>query len=62
MSAFPADVTFVDEGDSVRYYSEGYRIFTHPPGSRSRVAQLISELKSGWQGRDDAVRPLSSGR
>lgn len=64
-AAFPADVTFVDADDVVRYYSQ-YRIFSrtpecldrgvlecHSPGTRAQVARLIAELRDGW--RDDAV-------
>ena len=64
-SALPFDVTFVDEHDRVRYFSQGYRIFSrtpdiigtdvvecHSPASKGAVAQLISELKSGR--RDEA--------
>ena len=64
-SAIPADVTFVDSVDVVRYYSE-YRIFSrtpecldrgvlecHSPGTRAQVARLIAELRDGW--REDAV-------
>ena len=65
LAAIPMDVTFVDENDEVRYYSEAYRIFRrtpdaigsnvvdcHSPGVRGRVSQLISELRQGW--RDQA--------
>src|SRR3990170_1171456 len=59
--ALPADVTFLDDTDTVRYYSKGdKRIFKrspsvigkkvqewHPPKSLSKVEQVISELKSG---------------
>lgn len=64
-SAIPADVTFVDADNVVRYYSE-YRIFErtptclgqdviecHPARSRTGIARLISELRDGW--RDDAT-------
>jgi hypothetical protein len=59
------DVTFVDEHNVIRYYSERFRIFNrapedigtdvvgcHSPGTRSRVERLLSELASGW--RDSA--------
>ena len=59
-----ADVTFIDAAGIVRYFSD-YRIFTRPAeslgmhvelchsdASRARVAQLVSELATGW--RDDA--------
>jgi DUF438 domain-containing protein len=64
-AALHADVTFVDADGIVRHYSD-YRIFTRTPdalgthvelchseASRARVAQLISELATGW--RDDAA-------
>ena len=64
-SAIPADVTFVDADNVVRYYSE-YRIFDrtpacldqdvlgcHPPRSRAGIERLISELRDGW--RDEAT-------
>ena len=57
----PLDVTFVDETDTVRYYSKGDdRIFRrtpavigkkvqdcHPKESLDRVIQVVSDLKSG---------------
>jgi len=57
----PVDLTFVDETDTVRYYSRGEdRIFRrtpavigrkvrdcHPQHSLHKVEQVISELKSG---------------
>jgi PAS domain S-box-containing protein len=57
----PLEVSFVDETDSVRYYSKGdRRIFKrspavigrkvpdcHPPKSLPKVLQVVSELKSG---------------
>ena len=57
----PVDLTFVDETDTVRYYSKGgERIFRrtpavigkkvqdcHPKESLHRVNQLVSDLKSG---------------
>jgi len=59
--ALPLDVTFVDETDTVRYYSKGdARIFRrtpavigkkvqdcHPKESLDRVIQVVSDLKSG---------------
>jgi PAS domain S-box-containing protein len=59
--ALPVDITFVDETDTVRYYSRGEkRIFKrspvvigrkvqqcHPPQSIHKVNQVVSELKSG---------------
>ncbi|GAH64858.1 unnamed protein product [marine sediment metagenome] len=57
----PVDVTFVDETDTVRYYSKGDdRIFRrspavigrkvqdcHPRESLDKVIQVVSDLKSG---------------
>lgn len=57
----PVDLTFVDEADTVRYYSRGdKRIFKrtpavigrkvrdcHPQKSLHKVEQVISELKAG---------------
>ena len=59
--ALPLDVTFVDETDTVRYYSRGdARIFRrtpavigrkvqdcHPKDSLDKVSQVVSDLKSG---------------
>ena len=59
--ALPVDVTFVDDTDTVRYYSKGdERIFRrtpaviglkvqncHPRQSLPRVEQVVSELKAG---------------
>jgi len=59
--ALPVEVSFVDETDTVRYYSKGdKRIFRrtpavigrkvqacHPPKSLGKVEQVISDLKSG---------------
>ncbi len=59
--ALPVEVSFVDETDTVRYYSKGdKRIFKrtpavigrkvqdcHPPQSLHKVEQVISDLKSG---------------
>ena len=61
--ALPVDVTFVDETDTVRYYSKGdERIFRrtpavigrkvqdcHPRESLDKVNQVVSVLKSGKQ-------------
>ena len=59
LKALPMDVTFVDEHDVIRYYSD-YRIFNrtpeilgttvqncHPKTSRAEVARIMTELKSG---------------
>jgi len=57
----PVDLTFVDDIDTVRYYSRGdERIFRrtpavigrkvpdcHPPQSLHKVEQVVSKLKSG---------------
>jgi len=59
--ALPVDITFVDDTDTVRYYSKGdQRIFKrtpavigrkvkdcHPRQSLPRVEQVVSELKAG---------------
>jgi PAS domain S-box-containing protein len=59
--ALPVDITFIDETDTVRYYSRGdKRIFKrspavigkkvqqcHPQQSIHKVEQVVSDLKSG---------------
>ena len=59
--ALPVEVSFVDDADTVRYYSKGdKRIFKrtpavigrkvqdcHPPQSLPKMEQVISDLKSG---------------
>jgi len=59
--ALPMEVSFVDDADTVRYYSKGdQRIFKrtpavigrkvqdcHPPQSLHKVEQVINDLKSG---------------
>jgi len=58
--ALPFDVTYVDENDRVRFYSEGMRVFPrspgaigrevrncHPPRSLAKVEQILSEFKAG---------------
>jgi len=61
LDALPVEVSFVDENDTVRYYSKGdKRIFRrtpavigrkvqdcHPKESVHKVEQVISDLKSG---------------
>ncbi|MBA7519227.1 hypothetical protein ES705_11304 [subsurface metagenome] len=61
LDALPVEVSFVDETDTVRYYSKGdKRIFKrtpavigrkvqdcHPPKSLHKVEQVIGDLKSG---------------
>lgn len=56
----PVDLTFVDEHDRVRFYSEGERVFPrspgvigrevrncHPPKSLHKVEQIVTEFKAG---------------
>jgi DUF438 domain-containing protein len=58
--ALPFDVTYVDENDRVRFYSEGERVFPrspgaigrevrncHPPKSLDKVEQILAEFKAG---------------
>jgi PAS domain S-box-containing protein len=59
--ALPVEMSFIDEADTVRYYSKGdERIFKrspavigrkvqdcHPPKSLHKVNQVVSDLKSG---------------
>jgi len=58
----PIDVTFVDEHDRVRFYSEGDRVFPrspavigrevrncHPPDSVDKVERILSEFKAGTE-------------
>jgi len=61
LDALPVEVSFIDDADTVRYYSKGdRRIFKrtpavigrkvqdcHPPKSLPKVEQVISDLKSG---------------
>jgi len=61
LDALPVEVSFVDETDTVRYYSKGdKRIFKrtpavigrkvqncHPPKSLHKVEQVMSDLKLG---------------
>ncbi len=61
LDALPVEVSFVDDADTVRYYSKGdQRIFRrtpavigrkvqdcHPSQSLPKVEQVISDLKSG---------------
>ena len=59
LKALPMDVTFVDEHDIIRYYSD-YRIFNRTPeilgttvqnchsqASRAEVARIMAELRNG---------------
>jgi DUF438 domain-containing protein len=61
LDTLPIDLTFIDEHDVVRFHSR-YRIFDRPSkaigtdvsechsaGTRPGVAQVISELASGWR-------------
>lgn len=56
----PVDVTYVDENDEVRYYSEGERVFPrspgiigrkvqncHPPASVHKVQEIIDAFRAG---------------
>jgi uncharacterized protein len=64
-SAIPADVTFVDAENIVRYFSD-YRIFSRPEScldadvlechrseSRPGIERMLAEFRDDW--RDDAV-------
>jgi len=66
LESLPADVTFADADNIVRFYTGRYRIFNrrpenigtnvvecHSPGTRPEVARLIGELREGW--RDEAT-------
>ncbi len=65
LNHLPVDVTFVDENDTVRFFSERGRIFPrtpavigrrvqlcHPPTSVHRVQRILDDLRSGR--RDEA--------
>jgi len=61
LDALPVEMSFIDDADTVRYYSKGdKRIFKrtpavigrkvqdcHPPKSLHKVEQVISDLRSG---------------
>jgi DUF438 domain-containing protein len=60
LKRLPADITYVDEHDEVRYYSGGDRIFTrmpvvighkvqqcHPPASIAKVQEIIDAFRAG---------------
>lgn len=60
--ALPVDISFVDENDRVRFYSEGDRIFPrspgaigrevrncHPPKSVDKVEAILAAFKAGEQ-------------
>ena len=64
LSALPIDVSFVDEHDEVRFYSEGERVFPrspgvigrkvqncHPPASVHKVQEIIDAFRAGRQDR-----------
>lgn len=60
LGKLPLDVSFVDEHDEVRFYSEGERVFArspgvigrkvqncHPPGSVQKVQAIIDAFRAG---------------
>jgi DUF438 domain-containing protein len=60
LGTLPLDVTFVDENDEVRFYSEGERVFPrspgvigrrvqncHPPASMHKVQQILDAFRAG---------------
>lgn len=60
LTALPFDISFVDEHDRVRFYSEGERIFPrspsaigrevrncHPPKSLDKVEEILAAFKAG---------------
>ncbi len=60
LTALPVDISFVDENDEVRYYSEGERIFPrtpgvigrkvqncHPPASVHKVQEIVDVFRAG---------------
>ena len=62
LKALPLDVTYIDERDIIRYYSD-YRIFKrmpdilgttvqncHKPENRDEVNRVINDLRSGRKG------------
>ncbi len=66
LGVLPFDISFVDENDRVRFYSEGERVFPrspgvigrevrncHPPKSLDKVEQIISEFKAGTKSTAD---------
>jgi len=74
LRALPVDVTYVDENDNVRYYSETkQRIFQrnpaiigrrvqdcHPPQSLARVQRILDDFRSGK--RDEAQFWIQMGK
>jgi DUF438 domain-containing protein len=66
LGALPIDVTFVDENDVVRFYSEGERIFPrspgvigrtvqncHPPASVYKVQEILDAFRAGEKSAAD---------
>ena len=66
LGTLPFDLSFVDEHDEVRYYSEGERIFPrspgvigrtvqncHPPHSVDKVQQIIDAFRAGEKSAAD---------
>jgi len=66
LRSLPFDLTFVDENDEVRYYSEGERVFPrspavigrrvqncHPPKSVHIVQRVVDEFRSGTKDTAD---------
>ncbi len=66
LESLPADCTFADADNITRFFTGRHRIFDRSPeligtsmiechseATRARVAQLVSELATGW--RDEAV-------
>jgi DUF438 domain-containing protein len=60
LTALPVDISFVDEHDEVRFYSEGERIFPrspgvigrrvqncHPPASVHKVQEIVDAFRAG---------------
>ena len=60
LTALPLDISFVDENDEVRFYSEGERIFPrspgvigrrvqncHPPASVHKVQEIVDAFRAG---------------
>ena len=60
IGVLPFDISFVDENDRVRFYSEGERVFPrspgvigrevrncHPPKSVDKVEEILAEFKAG---------------
>jgi hypothetical protein len=66
LTTLPLDLTYVDEHDRVRFYSEGHRIFPrspeiigrkvqncHPPKSMHVVQRIIDEMRAGTKDTAD---------